>query len=222
MQYQFLIHDQQTNALYYFIGVKDVRAETRATLTEYSTPSGKRITDSYYVNPQTISFQLLTSSIAMTRQRVLQHNETELNTLTITDLKTLIRSWINSGTRLNITSFEGYYENMVMESLTEEEGERMMQWTPTMSFKQVRVANAETIQLENAVDAEEQADNNSETNLGANNGSVAGDVGSALGQTGIGALAGAALGSVIPGIGTAVGAVLGGVVGFFSFLLGEI
>lgn len=216
----FLIEDTSNNVLYYLVGVQKVSGATEATITQYSTPSGKRITDNFYVNPRNVSFELITSAIAMSQQKRVSSNSNVEYIMTIQDLKDLFRGWINSGTRVNITTFENYYPNMVMSALREDEGGALRQWTPSLSFTEVRIANAKIVKLEFPENAQEKADSDEETNLGANNGSVASTIGSVVGSTGAGAAAGALIGSVIPGIGTGVGAVIGGVFGFITGLLG--
>jgi hypothetical protein len=213
MEKQILIEDKYSGSLYYLVGVQQVSGTKRSTVTQYPTASGKKISDNAFVEPQTLSFSLITSHLAMTPQKILRKDSKELEELTIKQLKQIISDWQDNAIRLNITTFEGYYTNMVLSTVQTTEGDNLGVWQPSLSFTEVREATVEFVQLDFPADAEEKANSNEEQPLGDDIGISAGDVGEAAGGALGGALIGAAIGSFFPGPGTAVGAVVGGIIG---------
>lgn len=216
----FLVEDQSTGYLYYLTCVSNVTATRAAVVTQYPTVSGKSISDNMYVQPKTCTFQVMVSSIYGTQQKYVNPVTKNTVQLTAEEVKNAIILWQEDAVRLNITTFEDSFSNMVVNNIaTNEDGSSGIgTWSATLQFTEVRVAQIQEVKLDFPETPEESANNNSETNLGADNGSVAAEVGSFVGNVGGGAALGAAVGSVIPGIGTAVGAVGGAVVGFFSWL----
>lgn len=215
MEKMFLIEDKYTNNIYYLTGVSNVSGSRRTTITNYTTPSGRKISDNAFVEPQTVSFTINTSHLAMTPQKIIRGNSPQLSELTVQEIKDTIYEWQTKAIKLNITTFEGYYTNMVISEVSTTEGDELGVWKPSITFKEVREATAEFVELDFPKDSEEKANGNEEQPLGADNGVSAGDVGSVLGGAAAGALAGAAIGSLFPGPGTAIGAAIGAVVGFF-------
>lgn len=226
MEKQFLIEDRYSGNIYYFMGVSQVSGNRRSTVTQYPTASGKKISDNVFVEPQNLSFSLLTSRLAMTPQKILRAGSSELTELTVQDIKEVITDWQFNANRLNITSFEGYYPNMVLSGIQVQEGESLGLWQPTLTFTEVREATVEITKLQFPKDAQEQADGNDEQALGADNGWSASDYGSVigagavglLGGVGVGIAIGTAIGTVVPGPGNVIGAVIGGIVGLATGL----
>lgn len=216
MEKLFLIQDKFTNNLYYLTGVTGIQGSKTATVTEYVTPSGKKISDNSYVNPQTLSFSLHTSHLAMHPQKVLKPNNKNTDILSLNELKELIDNWINNAIFLDITTFEESYKNMVLNSVSVSEGDTLGSWNPTLSFTEVRTAAVQTVKLNFPANQQEKANGDAEKDLGTNNGINAGQT---VVSTAVGAAAGAAIGSFIPGIGTAIGAGIGALVGFFGSIL---
>lgn len=216
----FLIEDQSSGNLYYLTGVSNVNSNRNATVTQYPTVSGKSISDNMYVEPKTCGFTIVISSIYGSIQRVVYSESKISQDLTISDIKQFIKDWQTNATRLNITTFEDYFSDMVLNSITtnEDGSSGIGTWSATLQFTEVRVAEVSEVKLEFPANEQESANNNSEQDLGSDNGSTAGEIGSMVGSTGIGAAAGAAIGSIIPGIGTGIGAMIGGAIGFFSWL----
>ena len=209
----FLVEDLYNNNVYYLTGISNVSGSKRSTITQYTTPSGTKISDNAFVEPKSLSFSILTSHIATNSQKILRSGNKELDALTIQDLKDIIEEWQDKAIRLNITTFEGYYPNMVLSQTSTSEGDTLGLWQPSLTFTEVRQATAEYIQLDFTETAQEKADGTSEQDLGADNGT---SVGTVVGSAAAGALLGAAIGSFFPGPGTAIGAAIGGVVGFFT------
>ena len=209
----FLVEDLHNNNVYYLTGVSSVSATKRSTITQYTTPSGSKISDNAFVEPKNLTFSILTSHIASHGQKILRSGRKEVEALTLNELKEIINEWQDNAIRLNITTFEGYYPNMVLSQLQTTEGDTLGMWQPTLTLVEVRQAQSEYLQLDFPLNAAEKADGTTEQNLGADNGT---SVGTVLGSAGAGALAGAAIGSFFPGVGTAVGAAIGGVIGFFT------
>lgn len=216
----FLVEDQSTGYLYYLTCVSNVTATRSAVVTQYPTVSGKSISDNMYVQPKTCTFQVMVSSIYGTQQKYVNPITKNTIQLTAEEVKNAIILWQEDAIRLNITTFEDTFQNMVVNSIaTNEDGSSGIgTWSATLQFTEVRVAQIQEVKLDFPESSQESANDNSEQSLGSDNGSVAAEVGSFVGNVGGGAAIGAAVGSVIPGIGTAVGAVGGAVVGFFSWL----
>jgi len=212
---QFIIEDVYNNKMYYFTGVKSVNEQTNAVVTQYTTFTGTKISDNSYVNPKSLSFQMLTSGVAMVPQKEFDVETNSFKELSWLDVKKLLEMWLAQAIKLNITSYESYFENMYLTDIRASR-ESLYNWNPTLSFTEVRQASVSYIQLPFPVNNQEAADGNGDQDLGANNGVSIGDVGTVLGGTASGALLGAAIGSIIPGVGTAVGAGLGAVAGFFT------
>lgn len=209
----FLVEDLYNNNVYYLQGVSNVSGTKRSTVTQYTTPSGTKISDNAFVEPKSLTFSILTSHIATNTQKILKSGDKELQPLTIQDIKDVINEWQDNAIRLNITTFEGYYPNMILSQTQTTEGDNLGVWQPTLTFTEVRQADVQYIKLDFPQDAQEKADGTSEQDLGADNGT---SVGKVIGGAGAGALAGAAIGSFFPGPGTAIGAGIGAVVGFFT------
>lgn len=216
----FLVEDQNTGYLYYLTCVSNVTGNRNAVVTQYPTVSGKSISDNMYIQPKSCSFQLLVSSVYNSVQKYVNIDTQQTVQLTASDLKQQVLAWQEDSIRLNITTFEDSYSNMVLSSIsTNEDGSTGVGvWSATLQFTEVRVAEITEVKLDFPASPEEAANDNSEANLGADNGSVAAKVGSFVGNVGAGAALGATIGSVIPGLGTAVGAIGGAVVGFFTWL----
>ena len=216
----FLVEDQSTGYLYYLTCVSNVTGSRNAVVTQYPTVSGKSISDNMYIQPKNCSFQLLVSSVYNSVQKYINIDTQQTVQLNAADLKQQVIAWQEDSIRLNITTFEDSYSNMVLNSIvTNEDGSSGVgMWSATLQFTEVRTAEITEIKLDFPASAEEEANDNSELNLGSDNGSVAAEVGGFIGNVGAGALMGAGVGSLIPGIGTAVGAIGGAVVGFFTWL----
>ena len=216
----FLVEDQSTGYLYYLTCVSNVTGNRNAVVTQYPTVSGKSISDNMYIQPKNCSFQLLVSSVYNSVQKYINIDTQQTVQLNAADLKQQVIAWQEDSIRLNITTFEDSYSNMVLNSIiTNEDGSSSVgMWSATLQFTEVRTAEITEIKLDFPACAEEEANDNSESNLGSDNGSVAAGVGGFIGNVGAGALMGAGVGSLIPGIGTAVGAIGGAVVGFFTWL----
>lgn len=211
----FLVEDLYNNNVYYLTGVSNVSSDKRSTITQYTTPAGPKISDNAFVEPKSLTFSILTSHIATNNQKILRSGSNELNELNIQDIKDIINEWQDKAIRLNITTFEGYYPNMVLSHTQITEGDNLGIWQPTLTFTEVRQAQVRYVHLDFPADALEKANGNSEQQLGNDNGT---SVGTVLGSAASGALAGAAIGSFFPGPGTAIGAGIGAVVGFFTGL----
>lgn len=216
---KFVIEDLYHNKLYYFCGIESPQIHKHATVTQYSTSSGTKISDNSYVEPKAISFTLYLSDIASNTQKVLDNSTQRLNELSRDTIQNVVNEWMDTAIRLNITSFTTHMENMILEDISYPE-KALGIYQPTLSFIEVRQANADYITIKFPRNSKELASGSGEQNIGANNGISAGDVGAVVGTTASGALVGAAIGSVIPGIGTAAGAVIGGVYGLFQGLIG--
>lgn len=222
----FLVEDQSTGYLYYLTCISNVTGTRNAVVTQYPTVSGKSISDNMYVQPTTCTFQIIVSSIYNSTQKYVNPETQEIVQLTAADVKQQIIDWQYDAIRLNITTFEDSFSNMVVNSITtNEDGQTGLgNWIATLQFTEVRVAEIQEVKLDFPSNSEEEANDNSETNMGPDNGSTAGEtnvaaeIGGFVGNVGGGALLGAAIGSAVPVIGTAIGAIGGAVVGFFTWL----
>lgn len=215
-EHPFCIEEQDSGDIIYLVGISGANSNVQATITQYPTVSGSKISDNMYVEPVTLSFSLTASYTMDSKQRVSTDKSGRIITLSTKELKDRFKTWLKDGYRLNITTFENYYPNMVLRSMSENESDNLTLWRPSLSFVEARVATIKTIKLQNVANALEKADNSDEQANGANNGIAS--FGTVLGAAGTGALAGAAIGSFFPGPGTAIGAAIGGIAGFFRGL----
>lgn len=215
-EHPFCIEEQDSGDIIYLVGISGASSNVQATITQYPTVSGAKISDNMYVEPVTLSFSLTASYTMDSKQRVSTDKSGRIVTLSTQELKDRFKTWLTDGYRLNITTFENYYPNMVLRSMSENESDNLTLWRPSLSFVEARVATIQTIKLQNVASALEKADNSDEQANGANNGIAS--FGSVLGATGAGALVGATIGSFFPGPGTAIGAAIGGIAGFFRGL----
>lgn len=215
----FLIEDQDTGYLYYLKCISSIRGSRNATVTQYPTVSGKSISDNMYIEPKTLSVSTILGSILASQNKYVGEDGT-LVSISSEQLKQKFKDWQQDSIRLNITTFEDSFQNMVINSLQSSEGDELGTWKLDITFMEVRIAEVTEIKLDFGATSEEEANNNTEQSLGSDNGSGASEVGSFIGNVGIAAAAGAGIGSLIggPGVGTAVGAVVGGIVGFFNWL----
>lgn len=208
----FCIEDTETGNLIYLRGVTDGNMQKRITLTDYPTVSGKKLTDNAYVEPITFSFTLHTSHLISTKQQISNIDKENKQDLSLVELKSIIEKWANEHTRLNITTFEGYYPSMILNSIIVPEGNNLGAWEPQLSFREVKIANISTVKLDFPKTANDNAAEKQEEDLGSGIGST---IGTGIGGIAGGALVGAAVGSFFPGPGTVIGAAIGGVAGFF-------
>lgn len=215
---KFMIEDLYNNKLYYFCGIQSPQIEKRATITEYSTSAGTKISDNSYVEPKTLSFTLHLSEIAMYPQKVLDNDTQRLSDLTMKNIQDLVDSWLSNAIRLNITTFTSNLNNMVLSDIIYPE-KALGIYAPMLTFKEVRQANVEYITIDFPRTTIELASNSTEQNTGTNNGISAGDVGRVIGTVGSGAAVGAIIGSVFPGPGNIIGAGIGAVYGLFQGLV---
>lgn len=216
---EFIIEDVHNNKLYYFTGVRNVNEDTNSVVTQYTTFTGTKISDNAYVNPKTLSFQLLISGVAMLPQKEFDSETNTFKELTWLEVKQIVESWQTQAIKLNITSYESYLDSMYLTNISTSR-EVLYCWKPTLSFTQVRQATVSYVQLDFPISAQEAADGNGESDLGANNGVSAGDVGSVLGGVGGGVLLGVAIGSLGGPVGMTIGGIVGGVAGFFTSIFG--
>ena len=220
----FLVEDQNSGFLYYLTCASKVSGTRSAIVTQYPTVSGKSISDNMYVQPLTCTFNVKISSIYSTPQKYLDPNTQRIVQLTAEDLKQQIKDWQTNAIRLNITTFEDYFSNMVLDNIqSDEDGDTEIGvWSASLKFTEVRVAHITEVKLDFPATPEEEANSNDEMDLGPDNGSTAAEVGEALGYAAGGALVGAAIGSaIVPGVGTIIGAIGGTVLAWFMYLLND-
>ena len=225
----FLIEAQDTGNVYYIKCISSITANRQAVVTQYPTVSGKSISDNMYLEPKSLNIQMSLGSFLYSSNKVVTPESRTYEPITVEDLKQLFKDWQTTAIRLNITTFEDYFENLVLNNITSEEiNEDGLGTTKfSLAFTEVRIAQVVEIKLEFPNNSQESANNNDEQNLGADNGAssgeIIGEVGRFVGNVGTGALGGAALGAVIGSvggpIGTAAGAIIGGALGFFNWLL---
>lgn len=214
----FLIEDQNSGNLYYLKCISSIQSTRAATVTQYPTVSGKSISDNMYVEPKQLSVSLALGSLLLTPHRYSTSTNKTLEAITTEELKQLFKDWQADSIRLNITTFEDHFSNMVLSNIQSTEGETLGVWNVGLTFTEVRIAEVTEIKLEFPDTATDAADGDQEVSLGSDNGSVVGEVGSFIGEVGAGALAGAGIGSFFPGVGTAIGAAIGGAIGFFEWI----
>lgn len=221
--YQHINEDNTvTSHMYLLSGISGISGGKQSTVTQYTTPSGKKISDHMYINPRTLSFTLNTSNIAMNPNKHYENSVLVNDFSDVEHIKSTINKWIDNGYRLNIQTFEDRYKNMVLTDVSlNEDSSGIGVWSPTLTFTEVRVAKVETIQLEFPKSNHESANENSTQPTGPDNGNDAGVAGNVLGNIGSGAMLGAAIGSFFPGYGTLIGGAIGAVVGFGSWLLSQ-
>lgn len=215
--YLFLIVDQVTGNSYYLTNISGVSGGKSSTITRYNTTSGTKISDHLYVNPRSLRFKINTSHIAMSPCKEIYASGEGVRILSVEDLKNIFDTWLTEGRRLNITTFEDYYTNLVLTDIQVNESEGLSAWSPSLVFSEVRTATAQTIQLDFPADNKEKAASNPEENTGMGAGDLVEGAGGAVG----GALLGAAIGSLAGPVGAGVGAAIGAVAGFFYSLFTE-
>ena len=219
--YQHINEDNSvTSHMYLLSGISGVTGGKQSTITQYTTPSGKKISDHMYINPRTLSFTINTSNIAMNPNKHFENSVLVDDFSNVENIKSTINTWIEEGYRLTIQTFEDHYTNMVLTNITvNEDSSGLGVWNPTLTFDEVRVATVQTIQLEFPQSNRESANENSTQPTGPDNGNDAGVTGNALGNIGGAALLGASVGRIFGPWGALIGGAIGAVVGFGNWLI---
>lgn len=212
----------EKNKQYYIYGSMLGNTTRTNSLTSYPTVEGTSFSDHYYREPESVSFQLMSSDVS---KSLIYSIETDAaggrieRNMSQEEINELLQRWFKEATRVEVTSLRYYFPNMVLQSYSWSDQDLSI-FNPTLSFREARVQTLRTGVVENP-DQYYQAAYGEIISVG---GATAVDspvnVGSALMAGATGAAVGAAVGSVIPGIGTAAGAVIGGVIGFFGSLFG--
>lgn len=207
-----------TQIQYYFVGVSSVQVQKNATITDYPTQEGTQFSDYKYRELQSITIQFNINGLIKTGVYSLTGDNYEY--LSKDDIKDLFDSWYEDNTFITIKTREEEFTNYVVSGISwAEDDNNMGSWKPSVTFREVRVAEIEEIEFEFPETNQDSAANSSSTENGDNNGnSVTYDTSEAtasiLGGAGAGATVGAIVGSIIPIPGaTLVGAAIGGLGG---------
>lgn len=219
------IFDKSTNITYYMVGVKEIDPTKSSSYTEYPIPEGGFISDHVYKDPDVLNFSMISDGFDALKKSYYMTEDGNTVNLSYQALKDLFNKWINEGTQLDIQTVHDLFKNMCLNRVSwREASDSWSKFVPTLSFKEVRIAQVITTNL-NALNVTHGASYSVEEETGETSGqevTSSSVVGGVLADAVVGAGLGAAVGSIIPGVGTAigagVGAAAGAVFGFFKSL----
>jgi len=226
---RFFIVDRDLNRTYYLVGIKNARPNKNVTITEYPVPEGGKIADHAYLEPKSLSINIISDSLDVIRKSYYIGEDGSPVTISSKDFKDILDGWYRNHSRLTIQTMQDRFENMRLEGISwSEDNNNWTNFSPTINFKEVKTATVYTTTVA-ALDLSARANYMYERSTGTNNGvavgsgkSAASVAGGILADAAVGAGIGAVIGSVVPVIGTGVGAIIGGVggavVGFFKHL----
>ena len=206
--------DKETNTTYYLVGVKFINPSKSATITEYSVPEGSFLSDHSYKNADTLNLSLIADGFDAIKQSYYVNFDGTSDSLSYEMLKGLLNRWISEAVRVDVQTAHGLFKNMVLTNYSwPETKDSWSKFNPTLTFKEVKIAQITTTQL-NALNVRYGADYaKEETSAGEDNGSSTtsqGIIGKVLAGAATGAVAGGIVGHPV------IGGLIGGVVGFFK------
>lgn len=172
IQERLLIKDKATDDVWYLCNISDISNTDTSSITQYTTISGSKISDNFYVEPKKLTFSVSFSRYLPSciyyidgttgRIRELMKSNADLELF-----KTTIRNWKDTGTRLDIITYEEKYSNMVINSITSQESSTNHGiWNPTIALEEVREAYVEYKRIKIDTSSPENASLTLEQELG--------------------------------------------------------
>lgn len=214
---RIFIEDTTNGKRYYLNSVINISPSKEMNLTNFATTEGTSMTDYAYKEPVRLSLSLKFGELNNFKNAYIVNDNMEKYYPTCSEMKKLLNDWFENKIRLIIQTRVETFENMIISSLNDSESSSNLGvYSASLTLKECRVAKIANIKVGPFVSKENKVVNNTETNSGNVEGT---NVVTTIASIGLGAAAGAAVGSIVPGIGTVAGALIGGAISFFGTLL---